>query len=212
MQALITSYLIQKKECDLPLLGHFRIKTKPADFEKINKRIFPPTDEILYSEFAARLSPGLLSYISRLENITPVEAEAKINSWCLHAKEKIDLGEKITFDSMGTLQKDAVGNIFFQRKSGFNFFEPVSAERIQKNDAHPIVVGDTETTSTVMQEFYKQEKVQNWERWKMWSIILLAISLVILAFHFYMHRFSQTGIGNRASLSTESPPASYHFR
>ncbi len=129
MQALITSYLIQKKECNLPLLGHFRIKTKPADFEKDNKQIFPPTDEILYSEFAASLSEDLITYVSGHQNITCEEAEEKINNWCNYAKEKLDLGEKIIFNSIGSLQKDAVGNIFFQRKKQYSFYEPVAAGR-----------------------------------------------------------------------------------
>jgi len=209
MQALITSYLIQKKECDLPLLGHFRIKTKPADLEKTNKQIFPPTDEILYSEFSAKLSADLPTYISVLENITPVEAEEKINSWCTYAKEKIDLGEKIIFESIGSLQKDGVGNIFFQRQKGFNFYEPVPAERVQKNDEHSVLVGDIETTSAVMTEFYSQEKIRKLEWWKIWAFVLLAASLLFLVFHFYTHKFSETGIGNRASFSTPPPPASY---
>src|SRR5580693_6480891 len=95
MQALITSYLIQKKECNLPLLGHFRIKIKPADFEKANKQIFPPADEILYSEFGGNLSGDLITYIANQQNITPDEAQWKINNWCNHAKERIDSGEKI---------------------------------------------------------------------------------------------------------------------
>ena len=54
------------------------------------------------------------------------------------AKEKLDSGEKIIFNSMGSLQKDAAGNIFFQRKKNISFYEPVSAERIfQKNAEHP---------------------------------------------------------------------------
>ena len=121
MQALITSYLIQKKECNLPLLGHFRIKTKPADLDIANKQIFPPTDEILYSEFAANLSGDLITYISNLQKISLDEAEMKINNWCHYAKEKLDSGEKIIFTSIGSLQKDAVGNIFFQRKKAIVF-------------------------------------------------------------------------------------------
>src|ERR1700704_6644452 len=177
MQALITSYLIQKKECNLPLLGHFRIKTKPADFEKANKKIFPPTDEILYSEFAGNLSGDLVTYISDRRNITRDEAELEINTWCQYAKEKLDLGEKIIFNSMGSLQKDAAGNIFFQRKKGYSFYEPVSAEGTDKNSEHSVLVGDTETTSVVMNEFFRQEIIQKRTWWKIWAIVLLTISL-----------------------------------
>jgi nucleoid DNA-binding protein len=212
MQALITSYLIQKKECNLPLLGHFRIKTKAADFEKANKKIFPPTDEILYSEFAASLSPDLITYISNLQDIKREEAEGKINDWCNYAKEKLESGEKVIFNSIGSLQKDAAGNIFFQRKKNTSLYEPVSVERVlQKNAEHSVLVGDKETTSGVMNEFYREEvavKKRVW--WKIWATVMLAISLLCLGFYFFTHEFSETGVGNRASFPAQSPPEQHH--
>ena len=208
MQALITSYLIQKKECNLPLLGHFRIKTKPAELDRAGMQIFPPTDEILYSEFAPNLSRDLITYISDLQSITHDEAEGKINNWCDYAKREIDSGEKIIFNSMGSLQKDAAGNIFFQRKKGTAFYEPLSAERVfQKNAGHSVLAGDRETTSGVMNEFYREEvttKKKAW--WKIWAIVLLSISLLALFFYFFTNEFLETGIGNRASLPTQEPP------
>jgi nucleoid DNA-binding protein len=210
MQALITSYLIQKKECNLPLLGHFRIKTKPADFDKANKQIFPPADEILYNDFAASLSGDLITYISDIQNITGNEAEEKINNWCQYAREKLELGEKIIFSSIGSLQKDAAGNIFFQRKSGLNFFEPVSAERGYKNMENPVLTGEKETTPGVMNEIFKKDISQKMPSWKIWTIALLAISLLGLVFYFFVYGFSETGIGNRASFGTQDPPVLHY--
>jgi nucleoid DNA-binding protein len=199
MQALITSYLIQKKECNLPLLGHFRIKTKPAEFDKAGRQIFPPTDEILFSEFAANLSAELITYICNHQNMTPEEAIGKINSWCHYAKEKLESGEKIIFNSIGSLQKDAVGNIFFQRKKGTGFYAPVPAEQVLHKNAEDVVLaGDNETASGVMNELYREEIIQKaW--WKIWAVVLAALSLLVLLFYFYTHKFSETGIGNQAS-------------
>jgi nucleoid DNA-binding protein len=210
MEALITSYLIQKKECNLPLLGHFRIKTKPAEFDRTNKEIFPPADEILYSEFASKIPGDLVSYVSVLENISNYDAEEKIKSWCNSAKAKIDSGQKITFNSIGSLQKDAAGNIFFQRKKHVTFYEPVTAERVHRNDSHSVLVGENETTSAVMNEFYRDETAPGTSAWKIWAIVLFALSLLVLVFYFYTHEFSETGIGNHGSFSTQSPPPSYH--
>jgi nucleoid DNA-binding protein len=202
MQALITSYLIQKKECNLPLLGHFRIKTKPADFEKANKKIFPPTDEILYSEFAGKLSADLITYVSDVRNITTGEAELKINNWCQHSKEKLDLGEKIIFNSIGSLQKDAAGNIFFQRKRGFSFYEPVSAAT-DKNLDYRVTTGDA---PVVLNEFAGEEINQKRAWWKIWSIALVAVSLLVLVYYFYTSGFSEAGFGNQASVPIADPP------
>lgn len=210
MQALITSYLVQKKECNLPLLGHFRIKTKPADFEKDNKQIFPPTDEILYSEFAASLSEDLITYVSGHQNITCDEAEKKINNWCNEAKGKLDLGEKIIFNSIGSLQKDAVGNIFFQRKKQYSFYEPVAAGRGYTNTENTVSEAALKNGSKVINEFYRNEPLQKMASWKIWAIVLLSVSILMLFFYFYTHGFSEAGIGSHTSFPAQEPPVQHY--
>jgi hypothetical protein len=211
MQDLIASYLIQKKECHLPLLGNFAFKSVPAFLDIANKKIFPSTDEISFSENGNYFSEGLKDYISHLQNIPLHEAEEKINNWCLHSKVKLDSGEKITFDSIGSLQKDIVGNILFQAEKDINFYEPVIAERvIHKNTEHAVLVGDKETTSGVMSEFYREEEVtEKKSAWKIWAIILLAVSLLTLIIYFYNHSFSGSGIANQSAFPVQQPHATY---
>lgn len=212
MQELIASYLVQKKECSLPLLGHFRIKTKPAELDIANKKMFPPTDEILFNANANYLSEGLTEYVSAIQNINRNEAEEKISNWCLHAKAKLDAGEKIIFNSIGSIQKNAAGTIFFKRKKSINFYEAVPAERvIHKNAEHAVLVGDRETTSGAMNEYYRDEEITKKKLyWKIWAILLLALSLLILFFYFYTHKFSETTIGNQSSFPVEEPGATYY--
>lgn len=215
MEDLIASYLVQKKECALPLLGNFRIATMPASLDIVNKQLFAPSDEILFSESGDYVTEGLIAYISNLDKVSLNDAEEKINNWCLHTKVKLDAGEKIIFNSVGSLQKNAAGNIFFQRKNGVNFYEAIPAERvIHKNAEHAVLVGDKETTSAAMNEFYSDENVKEKKAtWKIWSIVLLAISVLFLFFYFYTHQFSETGIGNHSSFPVqESPAASYNAR
>lgn len=212
MQDLIASYLIQKKECHLPLIGNFIIMQVPALLDIANKKLVPSSDEIVFSESENYLSEALKDYFSRLHNIPLHEAEEKINNWCLHAKVKLDLGEKINFDSVGSLQKDSFGNILFQREKDINFYEPVTAERvIHKNAEHAVLVGDKETTSVAMNEFYRDEMVtEKKSAWKIWAIILLAISLLVLIFYFYNHSFSENGIANQSAFPVQPPPATYY--
>src|SRR5665647_1147582 len=212
MQDLIASYLVQKKECSLPLLGHFIIKSKPAQLDIANKQIFPPADEILFNENGDYLTEDLTAYVSNLWTISQDEAEEKITNWCLHAKAKLDSGEKIIFDSIGSLQKNAAGTIFFQRKKGIKFYEPVSAERVIHKDAeHAVLVGDRETTSGVINEYYKEEEItEGKSHWRIWAIVMLALSLLVLLFYFSTHNFSGRGTGNRTSIPVQDPPATYY--
>ncbi len=212
MQKIIASYLVQKKECALPGIGSFKINTKPAGLDIANKQIFPPTDEIVFNENEVHLQNELITYISVQQNIDQLYAAGNISNWCRHAKDKLDAGEKIYFDSIGTLQKNAGGNIFLQRRKAIQFYQPVSAERIiHKNEEHSVLVGDRETTSVVMNEFFREEDViekRAW--WKIWAIIMFSISLLILIIHFSNHSFSTSGVGNQINLTPEVPPVSHN--
>ncbi len=211
MQDLIASYLIQSKECHLPLLGNFTIMQVPALLDIANKKIVPSTDEIIFSEMENYLSEGLKNYVSNLYNVSGYEAEERINNWCLDAKIKLDSGGKINFNSVGTLQKSPVGNIFFQSQKPINFYEPVTAERvIHKNAEHAVLVGDKETTSVVMNEFYREDASTSKEKsWKIWAVILSVICLLALLFYFSSHKFSEKGIANPSVIPVQQPSATY---
>ncbi len=211
MQDIIASYLIQNKECHLPLIGSFTIKEIPGLLDIANKKIVPSTDDIVFSEDENYLSNGLKNYISDLYNIPIQDAEEKINNWCLHAKVNLDSGGKLNFSSVGTLQKDEAGNIFFRKDQLTNLYEPVTAERVvHKNAEHAVLVGDKETTSGVMNEFYRDEVVNEKKvSWKILAIVLLAISLLVLFFYFYNHSFSEVGIFNQSSFPVQQPTATY---
>ena len=211
MQQLIASYLIQKGECHLPLIGSLAIKQQPASLDIADKVIYPSTGEIIYNEHEAYLPDGLKNYISNFLHIQLYEAEEKINNWCLNAKMKLDSGEKIIFESIGALQKDPAGNILFQRMNGIDFREPLIAERvIHKNDEHAVLVGDKETTSGVMNEFYREDVlIKKKYSWKLWAIVLSAICLLTLIIYFSNHAFSINGIANQSAFPVQQPSATY---
>jgi CCDC81-like prokaryotic HU domain 2 len=211
MEDSITSYLIQKKNCHLPLLGNFIIRPVPASLDIANKAISPSTDEIIFNDKGDYLSEELKNYISHLDKIPMHVAEEKINNWCLHAKVKLDSGEKIVFNSVGALQKNGLGNIVFQREKDLNFYELVIAERvIHKNAEHAVLVGDKETTSVVMNEFYRDEALtQKKSLWKIWAVVLLVISLLVLLFYFSNNSLSETGIANKSAFPVQQPSSAY---
>ncbi len=211
MQELFASYLVQKKECSIPLIGKFKINIRAAELDIANKQILPPHDEIIFSEGADYLTQDFTNYVSFSKNLSSDEAEEKIHHWCLQSKSKLDSGEKIIFDSIGSLQKNEGGTIFFQRKNGVNFFENISAERvIHKNAEHAVLVGDKETTNSAMNEYYKDVPLMlRKSSWKIWAIILFILSLIIIGIYFYSHKFSVTSIGNQSSFAVQDQPVSY---
>jgi nucleoid DNA-binding protein len=211
MQDLITSFIIQSKECKLAEIGKFTVITKPAKTDIANKQITPSFKEIHFNKREEKISDELVKYVADKKEISSFEAFSEIKKWCVETKEKLRNGEEILLNSLGVLKKESSGNIFFENRIGTPFFAPVAAERvIHKNSEHAVLVGDRQTTSSVMNQFYKEEETATKSNaWKIIAIILLAIALVILFFHFYGHPFSLSEFGNQLKTVPQSPPATY---
>ena len=213
MRDLITSYLIQAKECNLPGIGSFKIITKPASVDVANKKIFPPADEIIFSERTDKISDDLITYIAHKKNIDPTASKEEIKTWCKDTKEKIASGEEISFDSIGSIQKDADGKVFFTRLQHLTFFEPVIAERVIHKDAeHAMLVGDKETTSSAMNLLLHEEVETKNSSWNIIALILLVIALLVIFLHFYTSSPNSIVTGNQNSFPVQQPSATYLLR
>jgi len=213
MQDLITSFLVQTKECSLPAIGRFKMVTTPVEVDVANKEIVPATEKIIFNAKPDHASEGLIKYISYKKNITEKEAEEQLESWCQSVKEKLDAGQKINLESIGTLHESASGSIYFETQKTFNYFEPVPAERVIHKDAeHAVLVGDRETTSSVMNQFLQESEKVKKPVWKIIAIVLLAIALILLFIHFYFNSFSQSATGNQTQHSPQTPAATYSIQ
>ncbi len=211
MQKMIASYLVQKRECNLPGIGNFKMNIVPASLDVANKKMFPPATEIHFHQGDVHLQRDLVNYVSLQQSLSEEQAAENITRWCRNVSESLEAGERIVFESIGNLQKNADGNIVLQTKNELRLYDAVTAERvIHKDDGHAVLVGDTETTSAAMSEYYKTETV--FERkisWKTWAIVLFSLSLLSLIIHFSYHRFTTASVGNQISVSPLPTPVLY---
>lgn len=214
MQDLITSFIIQAKECKLPGIGMFRNVTTPAEPDIASKQISPPLVEKLFTGKEEKISDELIKYVSAKKEITIADALAEIKQWCADTKSKLTNGEEIFLQSLGSLKKGPSGNIFFHSQNFIQFYEPVAVERvIHKNSEHAMLVGDKETTSFAMNQFLNEEEAEVKSRvWKIIAIVLLAIALLLLFFHFYEHSFSLSAMGNQLKISPQEPGTTYSLQ
>ncbi len=81
MESLITSYLLQSKECVLPGIGSFQIKNIPATFVDGTNQLLPPSEEIIFKEEIFSQSSGIVQYIADKKKIEENEAEALLSNF-----------------------------------------------------------------------------------------------------------------------------------
>lgn len=209
MLSIVTSYLLQERCCALTGIGEFKINTKSAETDIVHKRILPPVEEIVFIENEElKADPGLVKYVAKKRNEDEETARLVLDNYCEEWKTAISRGEIINLHSFGTLQKNAVGNIFFRKANPeIIFHNPVSANKVERENAdHRMLVGDIETSTNRMSDFYAEPGVEVKKRsyWWVWAIAAAVIALVFLFLHFMDRDLSLKSTGNTKKIHVDS--------
>jgi len=207
MLQLISAYLYRYGHCPLPGLGTLFMSTEPARVLHGEHKIAAPTQTI---EFRTEHQPAdrLISFISEIRNISYQEAKNYLESYCDNVKITVSGAEPGT-RGPGHFHVDAEGElIFVPVKTNEAFHQDVKAERVvHPNESHQMLVGDRETTTTRMTEFYTESEPQRKSKWWIAALIiaLLGIAMIVI----YMQR-RQSGIfGNSSSVEVKAAEPTY---
>lgn len=184
MQKQIASYLFQNKTCPLPGLGTLSLLSSSAEADFTNKQITAPKPFIQFADTATD-TEGLLNYLCTTTGGDKYEVTEALDHFCDNLKNEVSKQPNVKLDGIGNFFVDGSGKIgFSQEELPAAFFQPVYAERVIHPDAeHQILVGDKETTNTVMTEFLAP-KSETKDRWWIWAIILGAIGITLVAIYF----------------------------
>ena len=184
MQNQIASYLFQHKTCPLPGLGTLSVLNSGAEADFTNKSIAAPKSFIQFNNTETDTA-ALLNYLAATSGGNAYEVSEALDHFCDNLKKEITEQVNVKLDSVGTFFVDGSGKINFkQEELPAVFTQPVFAERVIHPDAeHHILVGDKETTNTVMTEFLAPKSAVK-DRWWIWAIVLGAIGLLALVIYF----------------------------
>jgi len=183
MHHLIASYLFQNKTCPLPGLGTLTVAAGKAQSDFLNTAIKAPVTVVIFTTKENDASI-LLDYIAAKTNRTVFQAIETLGVFCNNLKAAVVANNAAPLNGVGIFSADASGNINFKPDELPAFFlQPVKAERVIHPQAeHTILVGDKETTNTLMTEYFNEEPVQKY-RWWIWAIVLGVIGLLTVLFY-----------------------------
>jgi hypothetical protein len=184
MQKQIASYLFQNRTCPLPGLGTLSILNSGAEADFTNKQITAPKPFIHFTDMETDAS-GLLDYLSMKTESNKYEVTEALDHFCDKIKKEMTDRADVKLEGIGNFFVDGSGKINFkQEELPASFLQPVFAERVVHPDAeHQILVGDKETTNTIMTEFLAP-KAETKDRWWIWAIVLGVTGLLLLVIYF----------------------------
>lgn len=121
----ITFYLVELlrlHDCVIvPDLGGFVTNYRPAEMDLANNSFNPPVKEIIFTGKLSKNDGLLVNYISETEGVGYFEARQIISEFVDEIWSKLENGEKIEFQNVGSLQFDRNEKLIFEPEVHENF-------------------------------------------------------------------------------------------
>jgi hypothetical protein len=185
---LLYQYFIQAGQLSLPGIGHFKWTQQTAVLDFPNQQLLPPVYAVSFSDEKDSPSRDLFRFIARKKQLTEWEAIKAINDFAFGVKDELRSGKSVSWPGIGNLQFNQTGGISFEAAAIPSSYTPAPAVRVIRNDAeHSILVGDREKTNTEMAEMLHEEPATAPSRWWIWALVLAAIGISGLVYHFMQH-------------------------
>ncbi|MEO7522592.1 MAG: hypothetical protein ABIT58_00780 [Ferruginibacter sp.] len=209
MEELIELYLFQYKNCPLPQIGSLRVTEGNAVVWHGDNKLSAPVPQI---ELTNQEIPAdqFIAFISRQKKISIGEASLSLQKYCQDLL-KLNAYKDMKLEQAGRFHIDSSGTLVFKQEAILKEFLPaVSIQRVSraKTTSHNIRVGDTETTSEAMTEFYSDKLRGKKEKWWIAALILTVATAAILYLYFRDHTYKEN-FGNTQPVNISPTEKTY---
>lgn len=192
MTDILNSYLVQHKSINIPGLGTIYLETVPARNDFVNRKLWPPFQIYRFDKYFDAPDKEFFSYLADHKKMADYEVIRWYNEFAYNLRSEIRNNNLAVWKGVGTFRQDGSGDIVFEEERTYNdIYKAVSAERvIRTNASHTIMVGDHETTTALMSEQLNEEVYIEKESWWIYALIIAAICICAIFFHFYRYGLS----------------------
>jgi hypothetical protein len=193
MQNLIADYLLENKQCFIPSLGLLSFKKTSASFNFGEQNMTAPKHSILFEEKELD-NDNLAQYIASKKNISIADANNLIADFSASVNFLAE-NETTKISGLGEFKKIPNGKIEFIAATLNTAFAPTvqALKVVHPNATHSMTVGDTETDTESMKEFFEENTAVK-DRWWLAAAIFATISIGV--FLYFMLGTNHKSLGN----------------
>jgi hypothetical protein len=183
MQQLLADYLFQNKQCALPQIGTLHIKNTTASSIFGERKISAPIPVIEFND-DVHSTGNVEAYMALQKNITRDEAAHQLTKM-VEDIQALPIGQHLEIPNVGKFYKDENDKIgFIAVETPAHFLPQVVAERVvHPNDSHTMLVGETETNTAAMAEYFSEEEPTMKSKWWIFAVASFAVSVAAVGFY-----------------------------
>ena len=199
MQQQVASFLFQHQSCPLPGIGTLYLRRAGAAGDFTNKTIAAPKPYIEFTDTFTEPST-FINYLAETNGRSNADMTAALDHFCTGLKNEMAAAQQVNLPAVGVFYTDSSGKLHFTEESlPAALIQPVFAERvIHPNEEHSILVGDKESTNTLMTEMLAPKAVTR-ESWWIWTMVLALVAITIILLYFTMSN-NASSLGNAVKI------------
>ena len=206
MTETLVSYLLQHKSISIPGLGSMYIERIPAQTDFVNKQILPPDYHFRFDKYFDAPDKDFFTFLAVQHNIADYEAIKWYNEWAYDLRNKIREGEVVQWDGIGSLKKDASGEVIFESAGAIPTLQAAApAHRvIHSHTQHTMIVGDQEVRREIIpveemgqhNDFIPAKS----DKWWLFALIIAVIAIGIIIYRVSQSGFTPAATGNQQTI------------
>ena len=203
-------YFSFHKQLNVPGIGIFLLKRKPAEADFASRVINPPAYTIILHPDNATPGKKFFYWLADKLNISYTDAVIRFNDFIFDIKNQVLSGTKITWMGIGTLSKGISGEIKFEAAiKDYSFDSPVRAVKIIRIKAeHTLRVGEDQRTSTEMVEWLSEAK-EKISHWRGIALVIAILSVIFIAIYFFQHGLNTSSTANQQKISPQKESSTH---
>ena len=195
----------------MPGIGTFLMERHPATGDFAGKQIHPPFYTVTLQSPGNSAAKFFFNWLGAALNTGERDAILLFNDFSFDLKKKINDGETIDWNGVGSLSKGPGGEIKFMPAGKPALLEtPVAANKIiRENAEHQVRVGEDEKSSIEMLELlgHTEKKRSYW-----WAVALVTglLAIMFICWYFSEHGLDISSVSNNQTLVPQAGPTPYH--
>ncbi|MEO8582475.1 MAG: hypothetical protein ABI415_01695 [Flavitalea sp.] len=203
MTQFLNTYLLEHKSVSIPGLGTIYVERVPAKSDFVNRQLLPPAYHYRFDKYFDAPEKEFFTFLALRKNVPEYEAMKLFNEWAMSLRNSVNSDHLTSIEGVGGLKRDESGEIVFDPSVVPKTFDvAVPAERIiRTNSKHIMLVGDRERTNVEMSDYLHGVQREKGAWWIV-AIIIVAISLLAIFFHYYKNG-SDTPYGSHQTINVK---------
>lgn len=201
MLSSLTSYLIQNRQVFIPHIGKFELYYKPATLDFANRLIYPPVNEVRFSEKGS-LQQDQLSFLKEDLQTDIASLEEKLKTFGQSLRTSITYS---SFDWQGLGELKYINDQLVFHPHDESYFQPVPANKvIRENAHHSVLVGEKEMHSGDTSYINPETKVISPSIPVIIGWIIAVLAIAFIGYYLYKNNFHTFSSGTKQKISNTS--------